>query len=800
MTNALYANLIVDNGAGQPDRLFTYRIPADLAAELARGDRLVVPFGRSSKLVDALLWSFAEQKPNFKCKAAVGLLPKKYSFTKTQVILMQILRQKYAATYQKAYRTILPAGHSLVTLRTYTVLEDGFLQLKKGTYLSQTELEKLVKKSDIQMLLDSKKLSFKDTWDVLYSSKAVEYLRCEFHDLEAVLKKLSKNAVKQQRILKYVYSHKVVEYGKLCSACGASRADVMLQVKNGFITICEREKIQDINKYYDAALDAGGGEKPLTEQQEKAFEIYKNELERGPCRAVLNGVTGSGKTRLYIEMANLAINRGEQVLFLVPEIALTAQLVARIKAALKQKMAILHTHVSKPDKAAAYVSIKSGASKVVIGARSALFAPFDNLGLIVIDESHEGSYKSEQVPRYDAIKLAIALSENLDISLILGSATTTVELFAAAKKLRFKHLKLSERAQGAPLPRIHIIDMTATEMLEGRISAILYEKLKAAFDRGEQAMILHNRRGHAGFRQCKACGHVEKCINCDVSMAVANKSGDLYCRYCDYRIPKYSSCSICHEPVFDKKPAVKSIADDLRTLFPERRFEVVDSDTTRVNKDYLSILSDFEGGRVDAICGTQVIAKGLDFDNVTLAAIIDADQIMHAPDYMSAERAFALMYQLSGRAGRRKKRGDVYIQCVDTDNRVLKYLQNNDFEGFIREENSLREATCFPPYSSFVALRFVSDLEAQARDMAVKSWSILDEYARKKQLKLKIFRARAQHYVKIKNAYNYYVLIKNDGVREEVLVKLLYNVFVADKYKVLNKRVYVSLDFDLSHP
>lgn len=794
----MYVDLIVDNGAGQPDQLFTYSIFGEEFKDIKSGDRLVVPFGNSSKPIDAIVWSVHDNRPDFKIKNAIAPLSKKYSFTRTQLFLMYFLRSNYASTYRRAYKTIMPSGQELVVKREYTVLKDGFLQLKFGRKLGERELKKLASKKEILNYIKKGLISLSESYDIKYVRKKELLLSTTFDDLESALNSLNKRAVKLMGILKYVDSQGVVEYSKVKSACSIQKSDINKLIEKKLLAFSESDKAMSISKYYNKNEIEEKNKVKLSPDQEAAISRFDRIIKKGIFRAVINGVTGSGKTRLYIEMAKRILENKKQVLILVPEISLTAQLISRIRSALNQNVAVLHTHVTMADKASAYDEIRSGTANIIIGARSALFAPFQDLGLIIIDESHEKTYKSEQIPRYSALKLAMLLSKKMDIHIALGSATTTVETFYEAKKQGYTHILLKNRIGGVSLPKIQIIDMANTERAYGRVSTILYEKLKDAFDRGEQGILLHNRRGHSAYRLCPECKHIEKCLNCDVSMSVVNKEGDLYCRYCDYKIKSYTNCSECGAPVEDRMPAVKSVKDDLEVLFPEKVFVAVDSDTTGSNEEYLNILSKFSAGKINALVGTQVIAKGLDFDNVSIAAIIDADSIFHAPDYTATERAFALMYQLSGRAGRRQKQGEVYIQAIDTKHRVLNYLISNDYTGFIREENKLRKAAFFPPYSSFVAIKFVSEYKEKALDSAQYSSEILKEYIKAGSMKAKVFRASEQYYLKIKNKYNYYVLIKNNGEPEQKLVKLLYNMFIIDKYDILKKGVHVSLDFEPS--
>lgn len=793
----MYAELIIDNAAGPGDKLYTYALPDSFAKRCEIGDRLVVPFGLTNKAVDSLVWNLSEEEPDFEVKTAFDILPKAYSFSKTQMNLIKAMRRLTLATYRQAFRTILPSGYDLKKTQTYEIREEGLFQQREGSLLSASKMAKLCDKEDLKTLIKEDRVALHESYDIHYKEKKTEWLRARLKTEAAALKKIRKGAVKQQNIIKYLYAQGEVEYNKLRQALSATRGEMKKLEELGILEFYyEDEYVSLLDQLQERS--EGHRDIALNQEQQAALAVFDRTMEKGVFRGIINGVTGSGKTLIYLEMAKRLLAAGRQVLFLVPEIALTAQLVNRIKAAVHIDIAVIHAYVSRADKARYYADISSGKIGLVVGARSALFAPFKDLGLIIIDESHEKSYKSEQIPRYDAVKLSLNLSELMDINIVLGSATTSLELKHYGEEQGFEELILRERATKVAQPLIKIIDRANTELVKGNITKTLYEKLSDVFAKGEQAMILHNRRGYSLYRQCPFCKHIEKCMNCDVSMQVVSKTGELRCRYCDYRIPAYSSCSKCGKPVVDRMPAVKSVKEDLQELFPDKRIESIDADTTRDQSAYLEILSDFEEGRIDALCGTQVIAKGLDFDRVTFAAVIDADQIFNAPDYLASERAFSLMYQLAGRAGRRKKRGEVYIQSYNLDNRVIRHLVESDYEGFIEEEAHYRKLALFPPYSFMAAIRLVSESMERGRLLADKISGVLSAYVKKNGLEIQVFKPREQYHFKIKNKYNYCVLVKSSLEEEKKLKLLLYHLLITDKYKLLDKEVFVSLDFDFT--
>ncbi len=797
----MYVNVIVNIPYQKLDKTFSYFVPTGMENIIKVGDRVVVPFGRGDKLTDALVYEIVRENLDTSLKEIIYIIDKQYSFTKYQMSLLSMLRNLYASTYRRAYTTILPSAQSLVVNTNY-IFKEAMFGYEKFDTVSAAKLLKLISKSKINHLLKSDKLEVSSSYSLKVKEKKSEYILPNFSSIDVVLADIPSRNKKVIRILKYVYSLKIVDYSELIKSTNSTRRDIETLIKKNYL-----KRDYDVEHSLDRKMldrntlnsSTKASAIEFSEEQRAIIRAYVDcKKQESPFRTLINGVTGSGKTEVYIELARRTIEEGKQVLILVPEIALTPQLINRIRMNLTDDIAVIHAHVSQVDKSVQYRKIKKSELKVVVGARSAAFAPFEDLGLVVIDESHESTYKSDTVPRYDVVELMMNMSLEHCFDIVLGSATSKLDHVVRAKKSGYEMLHMKKRATGATLPEVEIVDMLHSKIKLGDITETFYERLKDTFERGEKAIILHNRRGYSSYRQCVDCRTVEKCINCDVALSIENKTGKAVCRYCSYTIDSHDTCRVCSGDLRDVKPAVRSVLHDLEKLFPNEKFVAVDSLVTAKTVDYKKILDEFNAGKISALVGTQVIAKGLDFKDVTFAGVIRADMIFNSPDFTSSEKAFSLIYQLIGRAGRHKKVGRALIQTMDVDNRSLKYIADYDYYSFMSEENAIRKASVFPPYAKLYALKFTAELNVDALKVSERYYEFINKLIAEKQLKLMIYSPKPQFYMRIKNKYSYYVLIKNIGENHLKMVRILYNILVIDKYKVGSEKVNVSLDFSPS--
>ncbi len=524
---------------------------------------------------------------------------------------------------------------------------------------------------------------------------------------------IAKNAPKQQQAYQAVLASGECEYTDLCNKFG--RGAVNALVEKGMLS-AEKRKISRA-PYMDGVADSP---KTLTAAQQGAIDSIENSKKRV---SLIHGVTGSGKTEIYLQIIAREIARGKSAIFLVPEISLTPQMLSQLRARFKGEVAIFHSGLSAGEKFDEWWRLRSGEAKIAIGARSAIFAPIDNVGAIIIDEEHDTSYLSETAPRYDTVDIAKLRAEYNGCKLVLGSATPSVESYIEAVEGRYNLITLTERINKKPMPEIIISDMRR-EVKRGNNTAFSYalrEELKNTLDGGNQAIIFLNRRGYSQKVLCRDCGYVAKCENCDVTLTYHSDEDCLKCHYCGARYKMLSACPECGSVhIRYSGTGTQRIVADLKELLPSARIIRMDNDTVSGKDGHYKILKQFASHEADILVGTQMIAKGHDFPSVTLVGILDADMSLQFADYRSGERTFQLITQVAGRSGRAGAKGKVVLQTYCPENYILRFAVNYDYSGFFQNEIKLRKATLFPPYSLICRVMVTSEDEKSALE-ALKS-------------------------------------------------------------------------------
>lgn len=504
---------------------------------------------------------------------------------------------------------------------------------------------------------------------------------------------LNSSAKKQAEALRFIMKEGEADYARFAEEFGRGAVDALC--KKGAIEIEERK----IARSPFSGLPENYEKKTLTKAQSDALDNIENSDKR---IHLVHGVTGSGKTEIYLNVIAREIERGRTAIFLVPEISLTPQMLSQLRARFGGSAAILHSGLSAGERFDEWWRLRSGEAKIAIGARSAVFAPLENIGAIIIDEEHDSSYSSESAPRYETVEIASFRAEYNGAKLILGSATPSVESFAKARDGEYNLITLTERINGKSLPEIIISDM-CKEIRSGNNTAFsraLRQELDETLKSGRQAILFLNRRGYSRHVVCRDCGYVAKCENCDVSLTYHSEENCLKCHYCGARYRMLNACPDCGGThVLYSGTGTQKVVSDLKTLFPDARILRMDNDTVSGKDGHYKILRQFSEKQADILVGTQMIAKGHDFPAVTLVGILDADMSLHFSDYRSGERTFQLITQVSGRSGRADDKGKVVLQTCSPENHILRYAVNYDYKGFFDNEIALRKATCFPPYS-----------------------------------------------------------------------------------------------------
>lgn len=566
--------------------------------------------------------------------------------------------------------------------------------------------------------------------------------------------------------------------------------DISLSSLNTLIkkNILLEKKLEHYRLSYNEKIEA---KKELTNDQKSVVdEVLAN---TGYFPYLLFGVTGSGKTEVYMELIEDALNKGKTSIVLVPEISLTPQMVLRFQKRFGDNIAAIHSALSDGEKYDEWRRIVSGEAKIVIGARSAIFAPLNNIGMIIIDEEHSDSYKQDDSnPRYNAKDIALLRGKYHNCPVIMGSATPSLEVFARAKKGVFKLLELPNRINGKSLPHINIVDMN--EMIsktKGHFSPVLLEAISARLLKNEQIILLLNRRGYSSFVTCKNCGYTFKCPNCDITLTYHKSSRTLRCHYCGYGTKVYDTCPECHEKsINDLGVGTEKVEEELNKLFPESKILRMDFDTTSRKGMHEKMIKAFKNHEYDILLGTQIVSKGLDFDNVTLVGVINADTSLNIPDFRSSETTFSLLAQVAGRAGRSDKEGEVIIQTFNPEHYAIQYTKKHDYLGFYNREMSIRRELKYPPYYYICYVKISGKDNKYIYEESLKITKLFHN----KLINMIILGPSPCTIFKLNNIYRYGIILKykKDEDLREVLNKVI------EHYKD-NRNIKIDVNFNPSH-
>lgn len=649
----MYANIIIDITHEKLDKIFQYAVPSRLEGTLAAGCEVEVPFGKGNRLTKGYVIGFAEQcdYDPAKIKEIQDISQKGIAIEGKLVALAAWMKDHYGGTMIQALKMVLP--------------------------IRQQEKEKVKKK--LRLLLDETE-----------GREKLEYY-------------LHKNQRARARLLAALLDDPVLDYELVTKKLNIPLSVVRALEEQG-VAALESERV-----YRNPVKHREEAPKPITFTQEQQYAVdrFWEDYEKGRYGTYLiHGVTGSGKTEVYIEMIRRVVLRGRQAIVLIPEIALTFQTVMRFYRCFGDRVSIMHSRLSAGERYDQMMRAREGNIDVMIGPRSALFTPFPDLGLVVIDEEHENTYKSEQVPRFHARETAIARAEMEQASVVLGSATPSLEAMYRARAGSYRLLELKNRSGQQELAQVHTVDLRK-ELKDGNRSILsirLQELMEDRLEKKEQIMLFLNRRGYAGFVSCRECGYVAKCPHCDVSLS-SHRNKKLVCHYCGYEEEKNDACPECgSRHIGEFRAGTQQIEDIVKARFPEARVLRMDMDTTREKDGHEKILAAFANEEADVLVGTQMIVKGHDFPNVTLVGILAADMSLYADDYRAGERTFQLLAQAAGRAGRGQKKGEAVIQTYSPEHYAIVAAAAQDYGAFYEEEIRYRELMGYPPVENLLAV------------------------------------------------------------------------------------------------
>ena len=676
---------------------------------------------------------------------------------------------------------------------------EGFILNIKDTVDEDLELKEIIEVIDDEIILDKELLELgkyisESTLSTLISSyqvmlpkalKAKEGVNINKKiETYIVLEKEPSNklTIAQSKIIdKLKMDHKIPK-SKLNKI---SLSAVKTLLKQGVIKEIKEEQYRLVQK--ESRIE----KKELTHlQKEVVSKIleYKNSNEV----FLLQGVTGSGKTEVYMELIDELLKEDKTSIVLVPEISLTEQIVARFRNRFNDSIAILHSRLSAGEKYDEWRRIARGEVKIVIGARSAIFAPLKNLGIVIIDEEHTTSYKQDNNPKYNAIDIAKWRTKYHNCPLVLGSATPTLESYARAKKNVYHLLEMKERVGKKKLPKVEIVDMNQEiKTCKGHFSNLLITKMEECLDNHNQIILLLNRRGYSSFISCKNCGYVEKCPNCDITLTYHKSSNMLRCHYCGYADNKKDICPECHEKsITSLGIGTEKIEEELNKYFPQARVIRMDFDTTSKKGSHEKIIKSFEQHDYDILLGTQMIAKGLDFSNVTLVGVINADTSLNIPDFRSSEYTYQLLSQVSGRSGRGEKEGSVVIQTFNPEHYSIYYASNHDYLGFYNKEMEIRHQLSYPPYYFLTSIKIISTDYELARNESNKIKTYLDNNL----LDTKVLGPSVASVFKVNNTYRFQIILKYK--KDKNLYSSLKSLL--EHYKT-NAKLRIDIDFNPNH-
>ena len=677
MKEKKYADVIIDISHEKVDRIFQYKIPEALRETVLVGTSVMVPFGRGNRLTAGYVVEITDQAEfdEEKMKEIYSLSKQKVSPSEDALKLAAFLKETYGSTMIAALKTVLPVKREVKAKEKKTIVRK----------MTGEEIRSLLAES------------------------------------------IRKHQTGKARLLAVLTEEQQLPYELVTGKLHIAPSTIKSLISQQVITV-------ETESYYrnPVRLEAGRREeKKLSNEQQAIVDAVIADRDAGICKTYLiHGITGSGKTEVYLSLIEETVKRGRQCIMLIPEIALTYQTLLRFYKRFGDRVSVLNSSLSEGERYDQCERARKGEIDVIIGPRSALFVPFEKLGMIVIDEEHEPSYKSETMPRYHARETAEYLASLKGASLVLGSATPSLEAYSRAKKGEYELFTLTRRLTGGRLADVSVVDLRK-ELKEGNRSIFsrkLQELIEDRLSRKEQIMLFLNRRGYAGFVSCRSCGFVMKCPHCDVSLS-QHRGGKLVCHYCGYEMQEPKKCPSCGSPyILGFKAGTQQIEDQIRKRFPGAGVLRMDADTTRRKGSYEEILSSFAGEEADILLGTQMIVKGHDFPKVTLMGVLAADLSLNDSDYHCGERTFQLLTQAAGRAGRGVRKGEVVIQTYQPDHYSITLAATQDYEAFYEEEMGYRELMGYPPVEHLLAILFTSKEEGQALAAAEETGRILRSY------------------------------------------------------------------------
>lgn len=794
----LIANVIIDIPAAQVNRTFDYLIPKDMESFIEIGMRVEVPFGNRKLL--GFIVGFAETSEfEGKLKPITQLLDyhsflspelielsnhfsKKlhvFQITMLQAMLPSLLRVKYHTRFMIENEQLFNEETGLL------ILEDGY---------EKAELEELLPASTIKNLVNNEVLRIEYVVEDQKTTKKITYIQPTLTEIEyaEILDTLPARNKRQIAVVDGLIALDGAEQklSDFVETTGGTTTSVRSLLDKNWFTLEDKEVYRDPLKDLDVEATQA---KVLFPEQQTAFDHVKQSIdENRNSTTLLEGVTGSGKTEVYLQLMQHAQKQGKSAILLIPEIALTPQMVRQVQGRFQTGIAVLHSGLSASERYDEWRRILRGEATIVVGARSSIFAPLKNLGLIIIDEEHETTYKQSDNPRYHARDIAMWRSEYHGAPLLLGSATPSLETRARAEVGNYDHIVLTQRANKGAMPPVEIVDMTeqVAQTTMDELSPQLKEAIQQRLNRDEQTILLLNRRGYANYLMCRECGHVVECPRCDISLTYHKKDHKMKCHYCNFHAPVPRQCPACaSQHLRQQGLGTQKLTETIEGLFPDARVIRMDNDTTRRKGQHEALLKQFAKGDADILVGTQMIAKGLDFERVTLVGVINADTALNIPDFRASEKTFQLLTQVSGRAGRGALSGEVIIQTYNPNHYAIHLAKTHDYEQFFYYEMKRRHLANYPPYYYTTLVTVNSANQAAAYQ---KVYEIKAKFNGLEQDDSVIILGPSQGGIaRINNSYYFQILIK---YKDQTRIQAILDDIMIAAQDDAKQKLYVNID------
>lgn len=819
----MYADVVLRNKSRYADMLFTYKVPKNMEREIEIGHRISVPFGNSNKPTEGFVFSVRNRLTSDdidveKIKEIEDILDEVPMITLENIKLIKWMRNRYICTYMDCVNLFYPKGYRLEAKKIIEIssensdkiyLNDTEINIydhikNSRNALEPSDLYKLFSKKDVSNIIEKGAIKQKWVYENKKNEKTVKALKlsCENNEVEKyIAENIKKLGSKQKEILNYLIDHGEVIFNDLKEyVSNVSLTTARSLEKKGLITIL------DIKEYrlHSQKFKVDNKKIILNENQREIANTVISSVGKDKKKPfLLHGVTGSGKTEVYMEIIDYVLGQGMDSLFLVPEIALTPQMIARIKNRFNDSVGVFHSKLSVGERHDLFRLVGKGEIRIVIGTRSAMFLPFKTLGLVVVDEEHDMSYRSEQTPKYDAVEIARYFSEVRGITVVLGSATPSISDYYKAKNGEYSLLEMKTRANDYNMPEVEVVDMRE-ELHRGNRSELSYKlisEIKKTVDDKNQVILFLNRRGYAGFVNCRDCGYVFTCDSCDISLTYHKYKKKGVCHYCGR---EESISDVCHKcggtNISVMGVGTEKIEEELNEIFPNYKIARVDKDTTSKKDQLEGILDDFNSGKLDILIGTQMLSKGHDFKNVTLVGIISADMMLNFPDFRSYENTFQLITQVSGRTGRSDKGGKVILQTYNTDHFAIKRACNYDYIGFYEDEIRLRKIFSYEPFNNMLRILFsgknYSNVKINAFRFVDTITYLLEE--QKLDLKKNILGPNECAINKIKDKYRWQIIIKDIGVDVKYLKSMVKYIVVTKYEEIFDSDIEINVEVNPS--